>query len=245
MGTAYPAYDLPRRYFPLLLATTLTEPTWILFFIGVGVAFYTSIRQKVERAALTIILLWFGIVISLLVVINPPNSDGYRHYLFMLPPVFIFAGLGMDAILKRINIQMLKYGVAILFLLPAIYNDIMLHPYQYTYYNSYLGGTDSAFRKYETDYWLTCYKEAVEDFNTVAPQNANLFVKREPYIAAYYTRADINVLDFRTDLKEAKSGDYLLINSRTNEDIQTMRDALIFLKVERDGATFCVIKQIP
>jgi hypothetical protein len=85
----------------------------------------------------------------------------------------------------------------------------------------------------------------VEDFNKVAPQNATLFVKREPYIAAYYTRADINVLDFRTDLKQAQPGDYLLINSRVNEDLQTMKDAPIFLEVSRNGATFCVIKQIP
>jgi hypothetical protein len=245
MGQALPAYDLPRRYFPTLLLTTLTEPTWILFITGVIAAIYKSFQQKVVDAKLITILAWFGIVITLLVGLNPANSDGYRHYLFMLPPVFIFAGLGIQEIIKRINIQWIRYGFAALILLPAIYNGITLHPYQYAYYNSYIGGTDSAFREYETDYWLTCYKEAVEDFNAVAPQNANLFVKREPYIAAYYTRTDINVLDFRTDLKQAQPGDYLLINSRANEDMQTMKDASIFLEVERSGATFCVIKQIP
>lgn len=245
MGKAFPAYDLPRRYFPTLLLTTLTEPTWILFIIGVITAFYKSFKQKVVDAKLITILAWFGLVITLLVGLNPANSDGYRHYLFMLPPVFIFAGLGIHEIFKRMNADWMKYIFAGLILLPAIYNGIMLHPYQYAYYNSYIGGTDSAFREYETDYWLTCYKEAVEDFNAVAPQNAKLFVKREPYIAAYYTRADINVLDFRTDLKQAQTGDYLLINSRTNEDLQTMKDAPIFLEVKRDGAIFCVIKQIP
>jgi hypothetical protein len=245
MGQALPAYDLPRRYFPTLLLTTLTEPTWILFIIGVVAAFYKSLQQKFVDAKLLTILAWFGIVVTLLVVANPPNSDGYRHYLFMLPPVFLFAGLGIQEILKRMNAQWMRYGFTALVLLPAIYNGITLHPYQYAYYNSYIGGTDSAFREYETDYWLTCYKEAVEDFNAVAPQNANLFVKREPYIAAYYTRADINVLDFRADLKQAQPGDYLLVNSRANEDIQTMKDASIFLEVERNGAIFCVIKQIP
>ena len=130
-------------------------------------------------------------------------------------------------------------------LLPALYHDIRLHPYQYAYYNSYIGGTSSAFRDYETDYWLTCYKEAVEEFNVIAPQNATIFIKREPYIAAYYTRKDINVLDFRTEMKNAKPGDYLLVNSRTNDDVQTLKDAPVILKVEREGAVFCVIKQIP
>jgi hypothetical protein len=236
---------LPRRYFPTLLLTTLTEPTWILFITGMIAAFYKGLQQKVMDAKLITVLAWFGIIITLLVGLNPPNSDGYRHYLFMLPPVFIFGGLGIQEIIKRVNAQWIRYGFAALILLPAIYSSITLHPYQYAYYNSYIGGTDSAFREYETDYWLTCYKEAVEDFNQVAPQNANLFVKREPYIAAYYTRADINVLDFRTDLKQAQPGDFLLINSRANEDLQTMKDASIFLEVKRDGAIFCVIKKIP
>lgn len=245
MGKALPAYDLPRRYFPTLLITTLTEPTWILFAIGTVTALYRSFQQKVDRAKLITILAWFGIVIMLLVVTNPPNSDAYRHYLFMLPPVFIFAGIGTNEIIKRANPCGLKYAVALLILLPAIYNNIALHPYQYAYYNSFIGGTKSAFREYETDYWLTCYKEAVEDFNAVAPQNTRLFVKREPYIAAYYTRADITVLDFRTDLKTANPGDYLLVNSRTNEDEQIMKDAPVLLEVGRSGATFCVIKKIP
>ncbi len=245
MGKALPAYDLPRRYFPTLLATTLTEPTWILFAIGTVTALYKSFKQKVDRAKLITILAWFGIVITLLVVTNPPNSDAYRHYLFMLPPVFIFTGFGINEIIKRINLHWLKYAMALLILAPAIYNDVTLHPYQYAYYNSFIGGTKSAFREYETDYWLTCYKEAVEDFNAVAPQNARLFVKREPYIASYYTRTDIAVLDFRTDLKDAKPGDYLLVNSRTNEDEQTMKDAPIHLEIGRNGATFCVIKKIP
>ncbi len=245
MGKALPAYDLPRRYFPTLFATTLTEPTWILFAIGTITALYKSFKQKTHRAKSVTILAWFGIVITLLLVTNPPNSDAYRHYLFILPPVFIFAGFGINEIIKRINLHWLKYVIALLILLPAIYNNVTLHPYQYAYYNSFIGGTKSAFREYETDYWLTCYKEAVEDFNKVAPQNATLFVKREPYIAAYYTRADISVLDFRTDLKKAKHGDYLLVNSRTNEDEQTMKDAPIFLAVSRNGSTFCVIKQMP
>ncbi|MFN8413159.1 MAG: hypothetical protein U0Z26_12300 [Anaerolineales bacterium] len=244
-GQAYHGYDLPRRYFPTLLLTTLTEPTWILFALGLVIAFVRSFQQKVDRAKLGTLFLWFGIMIALLVGVNPPNSDGYRHYLFMLPPVFLFAGFGINELLKRITPQWGKALAAFLLLLPALFNDVTLHPYQYAYYNSFIGGTKSAFRSYETDYWLTCYKEAVQDFNVKAPQDAVLFVKREPYIAAYYTRADIKVLDFRTDLKQAKSGDFVLINSRTNEDLQTMKGDPIYLEVARSGATFCVIKQIP
>lgn len=244
MGIEYSGYDLPRRYFPVLLATTLTEPTWPLFLLGAAAAFYKSFQQRNDRVKLTAIFLWFGIVIALLVGLNPPNSDGYRHYLFILPPVFLFAGMGINELIKRVKSRGLQVGLALLILLPAIYANIALHPYQYAYYNSFVGGTQSAFRNYETDYWLTCYKEAMEAFDNEAPQNAKIYVKRESHIAAYYARTDISVLDYRADFKFAQPGDYLLVNSRTNEDVKTLRGAPIILEVGREGAVFCVVKLI-
>lgn len=244
MGIEYSGYNLPRRYFPFLLTTTLTEPVWPLFLLGLAAGFYKSFQQKNDRLKLTAIFLWFGLVITLLVGLNPPNSDGYRHYLFILPPVFLFAGIGINEIVKRVKFRWAQVGLVALILFPAIFNNIRLHPYQYTYYNSFAGGTQSAFRNYETDYWLTCYKEAMETFNKEAPPNARIYIKREPHIAAYYARSDISVLDYRTEFKFAQSGDYLLVNSRTNEDIKTLRGAPILLEVGREGAVFCVVKLI-
>lgn len=244
MGNEYRAYELPRRYFPVLLAATLTEPTWILFIIGLVAVFLKAFRKKMELAKPIVILLWFGIVITLLVGLNPPNSDGYRHYLFILPPVFLFAGVGIHEILKPARHWAFKAIIVFAVFLPAIYNNIALHPYQYAYYNAFAGGTKTAFREYETDYWLTCYKEAVEAFNASAPQNATLFVRREPYIAAYYTRPDIAVRDGRMEANKMQSGDFFLVNSRINEDVKILKDAPIYLEVGRGGAVFCVIKQI-
>jgi hypothetical protein len=245
MGTEYHGYELPRRYFPVLLAITLTEPTWPLFLIGTITALSKSFVKQIDRAKLMTAFLWFGIVISGLIALNPPNSDGYRHYLFILPPVFLFAGLGINKLLKRIQTQWMRYLLMALILFPALFNNITLHPYQYTYYNSFIGGTQDAFREYETEYWLTCYKEAMEAFNKEAPKNAKIYIKREAYIAAYYARADISVFDYRTDFKYARAGEYLLVNSRTNEDEKTLKGAPVVLEVGRQGAIFCVIKLIP
>jgi hypothetical protein len=244
MGVEYSGYDLPRRYFPFLLTTTLTEPTWPLFLLGLAMAFYKSFQKKFDRLKLSAIFLWFGMVITLLVAVNPANSDGYRHYLFILPPVFLFAGMGINEIFKRVKMPWIQIGLVAILLFPAIFADIRLHPYQYAYYNSFVGGTKTAFRNYETEYWLTCYKEAMKDFNAKAPQNARIYIKREPNIAAYYARADLSVLDYRTDFKFAQPGDYLLVSSRSNEDTKTLRGAPIFLEVGREGAVFCAIKLI-
>jgi len=120
-----------------------------------------------------------------------------------------------------------------------------LHPYEYTYYNSLIGGTGRAFRNYETDYWLTCYKEAVEQFNVIASRPANLFVHREAYIAATYAENMISVLDERGNLSAIRSGDFILVNTRSNEDRKTFHDAPVVIEVGRGGAIFCMIKQIP
>jgi hypothetical protein len=85
----------------------------------------------------------------------------------------------------------------------------------------------------------------MEKFNQEARPNARIYVKREAYIAAYYARYDISVFDYRTDFRSAQAGDFLLVNSRTNEDENILKNALIFLEIGREGAVFCVIKQIP
>ena len=128
--------------------------------------------------------------------------------------------------------------------LPAVLATAHIHPYEYAYYNSFVGGTGGAFRRFETDYWLTCYKEAVEQ---IPPSGTrlNLFVRREPYIAAAYAPAFIGVLDYRTELNQIQSGDLVLVNTRSNEDRKTFKDAPVLVEVGRDGATFCFVRQIP
>jgi hypothetical protein len=132
-----------------------------------------------------------------------------------------------------------------MFAAPGVLGIFQLHPYEYTYYNSFIGGTDGAFRKYETDYWLTCYKEAVEQLNERTSEPATLLVKREAYIAAAYANDNFTVQEWREVAGQAVSGDYLLINSRTNEDRTTLRDAPVVISVQRGGATFCIVRQIP
>ena len=133
--------------------------------------------------------------------------------------------------------------IFLLLILPGITSNKDLHPYEYAYYNSFVGGTGGAFRTYETDYWLTCYKEAVEQ---IQPESrVNLFVRREPYIAARYASAEVVVRDYRAEFSQIASGDYILVNTRTNEDRKTVHDAPTVLEVGRGGATFCVVKQVP
>jgi len=242
-GVQYRASDLPRRYLPTFLAFTLTEPTWIVFAAGLGTAFLKSDNKK--RIQLSLILFWFLIPLAYVLLRRPSMYDGMRHFLFILPPIFIFAGFAFEQSFEFITNNWARIVTSSLILAFGVVPYIQLHPYEYAYYNSFAGGVGKVFRTYETEYWLTCYREAVLSFDKIAPPGAQLFVRREPYIAAYYANKDISIRDFRTDLKDIQPGDFVLANSRSNEDLKYLRDQPAFIKVSRLGADFCTIKQVP
>ncbi|MBK9926432.1 MAG: hypothetical protein IPP66_14245 [Anaerolineales bacterium] len=255
-GETYAAGELPRRYFPFMLSTTLTEPTIPLFIIGVVLGFWKLFKSKSETrrdqlVSLSLMFAWFAILVAYIIIRKPAMYDGIRHFLFVLPPVFIFAGLAFEAITDFFSSRpgflptWLRAGLGLLLILPGINGIVRLHPYEYTYYNSFIGGTDGAFRNYETEFWLTCYKDAVEQLDEQITTPVNLYVKREAYIAAPYATDNITVIDLRGAMNQVRSGDYVLVNTRTNEDQSTFKDAPTVIEIKRGDATFCIVRQIP
>jgi len=243
MGNDYQAGEVPRRYILTLFGYTQTEPVWILFLLGLFLSLWKSNNQK--RITLFIILLWFLIPLAYVLLRRPSMYDGYRHFLFILPPIFIFTGFAFEKLVELLKNQWVRIASVVFILLFGIIPIIQLHPYQYAYYNNFIGGVGGVFRQYETEYWLTCYRESVLKLNETTNDEINLFVRREPYIADYYANKNITVRDFRTEQNQMQSGDYYLVNTRSNEDLRFLRDAPVIVKVERQGATFCLIKQVP
>ena len=272
-GDVFRAGELPRRYMPFMLATTLTEPVWPLFLLGMFAGYVQLFRQtkntnhdfqisnsenswaslrssigieesKNRLFSLTLILSWFGVLLAYVLLRRPAMYDGVRHFLFILPPIFIFTGFAVEFLIDRLP-SWLYAGIILLLFVPGVLGIAKLHPYEYTYYNSFIGGTDGAFRQYETDYWLTCYKEAVEKLEETTDAPIDLYVHREAYIAAYFASENVTVRDLRGALDEVQPGDYVLVNSRTNEDRRIFKDAPAVIEVGRGEAIFCQIKQIP
>ncbi len=246
-GQVYRAYDLPRRYLPFFLGATLTEFVWPTVAIGTVVALRRLAADRRRLLQVLLLVAWFALPVLYVVVGRPPMYDGMRHFLFILPPIFVLAAFAFDMVMRRARTPILKVLAAsavVIGLLPGVIGIVRLHPYEYTYYNSFVGGTAGAFRNYETDYWLTCYKEAVQTFNGLERQPVRLYVHREAEVAAPYAAANVTVLDERGAKSQVSPGDFVLVNTRTNEDRQDFRDAPELLRVQRAGATFCVIKSI-
>jgi hypothetical protein len=252
-GEIYLSADLPRRYLPFMLTTTLTEPTIPLFALGIVAGYWKLFQDKNSSPAkkwhtfiaYSLILLWFVILVAYVLIRRPAMYDGMRHFLFILPPLFIFAGFVFEFIIKHISLLWLRAGMGLALILPGLIGIAQLHPYEYAYYNSFVGGTSGVFRKYETEYWLTCYKEAVEELNKRMSEPANLYVNREAYIAATYAAENINTFELRGAHDRVASGDHILVNTRSNEDRSTFSDAPNIIQVKRGDAIFCFIRQIP
>jgi hypothetical protein len=266
-GTLHRAGELPLRYLPFMLAATLTEPVWIFFGIGLLAVWHKLSARHVAKkpllsTSITLLLGWFLIIIVYVFVRRPAMYDGFRHFLFILPPIFVLIGFGFEFLfnettkLPTINsihkhfiaqgnaTHWLHAALVFLVILPGVRGIVKLHPYEYTYYNTFVGGTDGAFRNYETDYWLTCYKEAIEQLNQQVSSPVNLYVKREAYIAAEYADNHIPVEEL-DGTRQPQPGDYVLVNSRTNEDRTTAKGAPIVIEIQRGNATFCIVRQIP
>lgn len=256
-GVVYPSLDLPRTYLPKILSITLTEPTWPLALVGLGALIFAwwrkrNLRQESrpeasgEQGARSWIplLAWFGIPFAYVLLRRPPMYDGFRHFLFILPPVFILAGLGFQAASQKIKSSWIKIMLMVALTLPGVIGIGNLHPYQYTYYNSLVGGVRGAFRQFETDYWLTCYKELVTQINQQVPDENTIFVLREPSIVSAYADARFSVERFEPEKDQTFPGSLLLLTTRSNRDLEIHFNDPLLLQVEHEGAVFCLLREV-
>jgi hypothetical protein len=236
LGQIFRANEMPHRYLLQMLALTLTEPTWPLFALGILVAIRSFWHKKAD------LLVLLGLptgMLAYLVIRVPAMYDGFRHFFFMMPPVFIFAGLGLDWLFKKLGAipgTLPRLAVLAVFALPGLLGIISLHPYEYTYYNSLAG---DVFRQYETDYWLTCYKDALSWVRENAPERP-IYIQREFELAAYYGAG----LDVRPMDNAPEPGSLMLFSTRANLDQRSVYRKLPVLSViGRNGAEFCIVKE--
>jgi len=123
-------------------------------------------------------------------------------------------------------------------------SSIYLHPYQYIYYNSFVGGVDGAFRRFELDYWLTSMHELTTWANENTENGAKIVVKAAPYFMAQQLRSDLSVNKFRTSTDAVDDEyDYAILTSRWNAD-EYYPNASVRAIVQKDGATLGVVKAV-
>jgi len=234
-GQYYRSFNLPRSYLPVLLAIQITEPVWPLFFLSLAVLWK-------KKYLLIATFLWFVLPLAALIISRSPLYDNFRQVIFILPPVFFVCGLGVDWLFQRLSQPMARGLIVAALVLPGIIAGIQLHPYEYIYYNSFIGGVPGAQGRFEMDYWATSYRAAMDYVNSIAPANGKIFVAGPSYIAAIYARRDLKIymdIDMNTQVF-----DYAIVTTRYGVDRTDFPKAPVIDIIERDGIPLTVIKKI-
>ncbi|HLE22696.1 MAG TPA: hypothetical protein VI701_00155 [Anaerolineales bacterium] len=240
-GALWDAHGTPWHYLPFLLAVQMTVPFLGIALVGVGVAVVAAVRRSIDRFPILVLLGWFSAPIIAAVALHSTVYDNTRQFLFVLPPIFVLAGLGLEATLRRTRRPLLQVLIVGLVLAPGILAILQLHPYEYIYYNEFVGGTRGAFRRYETDYWCTSYRQAIEKLNDEAPPGSSIALWGPLTAAADFARPDLILRSL--DDGEVRP-DFALACTRTNHDLDVYPESSPTWQVEGGGAVLTVVKDL-
>jgi hypothetical protein len=237
-GKIYASNQLPATYVPLLLAIQLTEPVWLLFLVGLAVAVYGMVKRRREYGELlAFTLVWFIVPLLTFMVLRPTLYDNFRQSFFIVPPIFFITGLTIDLIRTR----WLQAALIALVILPGLIATIRLHPYEYVYYNQFVGGVGAAVDRFELEYWGTSYREAAREANRIAPPNANVWVDGPAHLFSRFARPDFHLYSPQ-EPERADRYDVVVTLARYNWEKTSFPEAPIVYRVAREGAVFTVIR---
>jgi hypothetical protein len=242
-GVLIAAKDLPKYFIPYMMSIQLTEVIPPLFILGLLLSIWHAFKSD-QKELFFLIVFWFFLPMGGVIIYGSTVYDNFRQFLFLLPPVFLAAGIVLDALFTRVKRNVFRFLILSVLVVPGIYADIQLHPYQYIYYNSYVGGVRGAFRNYELDYWDTSYRRAAQYVNQTAPLNGEGIILGQKQTFQDFARPDLR-LYLPSAVKPGTHYDFLIINTRANEDLTFCESVNPVMTVTIDGAILTEVKVPP
>ena len=255
-GAVQMSDTLPRHYLVEYVAITTPPLVLALALAGLVAAIARQRREPLaaDSRALAVVEIWLLAPLLLSLVVRPNVYDGMRHALFVLPALAVLAGFGAAALISRAPPGWPRRGAAVLLLAACalpLRDLVRLHPYQMTYFNAAVGGLAGANGRYETDYWLSSYKEAIEWVNQRAAERTGSPVRilvaidgRAWDCAAHYLAPGIEmqaVAQVQPGGEIPAPFDYYVATSRYGADLGFSESPVVH-RIGRDGATFSVIR---
>lgn len=178
--------DMPWSYLPTLFALQLPEVMLGLLGAAVAGTLVVLMRSEVDSRRKTVLLmLTLAATLPLIIAMvkRPALYNGIRHFIFVIPPMAILAGIAFAAIVGWLKqhsrpAQAVFALVFMLGLVLPLNEMIRLHPYQYTHFNHIAGTVRAADNHYMLDYWGLALKQAseglrqeIEERQESAPRN--------------------------------------------------------------------------
>jgi hypothetical protein len=159
-------------YIPIWLAVGLPLAT----FAGLALALLWAALRRLRVAGppegIAVLLLGALFPIAWVMASDPVLYNGFRHLLFVVPPLCVLAALGLRATwLAAAGRPRLRIALAVaLFALVAEPAAWLLrsHPYQYVYFNPLAGGLARASHWFSGDYWRLSLRAAAIELDRLA-----------------------------------------------------------------------------
>lgn len=214
-GIMVESTNLPLYYLPKFMLITIPITTIFLFFVGHFAIINNlfKVRKRMDKIISLFLLAVFYIPLVSYLIFRPIIYDSWRHFLFLTAPIIIISSFGLELIfqLKNKGIKFLILIILVVNLLTTTKKMVNLHPYQYIYFNEFVGGLHGAGNLYETDYWGAALKEAVEWFNkNINQENQKYIIRNGAYKESteYYFKKNMSSTD------DISISDYCIMTTR-------------------------------
>ena len=167
-GQIYEMANVPRLYVPIYILVRVPLLTLFGAALAMTFALLPRLSGAMQPARRDIALVSLTVIFPLLcqVICHGPAFTGMRHFLFVIPALAALAGIGLDAALTALATRGRLVASGALAVVTACFISnavtlVRLHPYQYLFYNTVVGGLEGASRRYDLDYWFGSMPEAL------------------------------------------------------------------------------------
>lgn len=246
-GRTFLMAEVPRWYIPAYLAIKLP----IAVLLGAGIAILAAaVAFRQQRSRETVFVAFIAAFpVACQVIAHGPSFSGLRHFLFVLPPIAVLAGLGFDTAMAWLEARRKAFAIAAtaaiaLALAWPAGQIVRLHPFEALYFNELVGGLGGASPRYDTDYWVNSMHEMV------AGLEAYLDRERGQPFRWYYVAVCGERLPFEKEAAARNSrlrwaegnqpADFFI--APTHNRCDTAVDGRVVVTVERMGVPVGVVK---
>lgn len=248
-GETFLMAEVPRWYVPVYLAIKLPLVVWLGAFAGLASAAIVASGNAVRAREAAFVAFTVMFPVACQVILHGPAFSGLRHFLFVLPPVAVLAGIGFNALLEWLETKGRALAAVASILLAALFawpasTLIRLHPYESLYFNALAGGLQGAASRYDTDYWVNSMHEMVVELE------GHLDRENKPTPRWYFVAVCGERLAFEKEaeahqgrLRWAADGDPAdFFIAPTHQGCDNAVDGTVILTIRRLGVPIAVIK---
>jgi len=248
--------NLPWYYIPLWVG--IANPLFFhtgLFLCGL---FGSLLQKKIDPRLLAMTLFAALFPIAFVVLRGSILYDGWRHFLFVYPPLVILAAIGWDIFISFSENKIIRIILSLLLIAhlaqPLIWM-IRNHPNENVYFNSLAGGLKGAHGNYETDYWGNSARDCAEWLGKYHLQNypekkitvatTAFFMSTYPYLKKALGDLYTPQILFAQEVRQLPPPDYFIASSRKMTREQILGGAWppegTLYEAKADGVTLCAV----